>query len=46
MWETISKKTKNWNNIKAIILNNFDSYSISKDFKFELEQLPSKKNFN
>lgn len=43
MWETISKKLKIENNIKAIILNNFDSYSISKDFKFELEQLPSKK---
>ncbi len=38
MWEQISLDLEIDNNIKAIILNNFDTYSISKDFINEIEQ--------
>lgn len=42
MWETITKNLEIPNNIKAIVLNNFDHFNISKDFKDELEKLPLK----
>lgn len=38
MWNKISKTIKVKNNIKAILLNNFDTFSISKDFKNYLEK--------
>lgn len=38
MWEQISLDLEIDNNIKAIILNNFDTYSISKDFINEIKQ--------
>lgn len=32
MWEAITKSIKIKNNINAIVLSNFDHYTISKDF--------------
>lgn len=38
MWEQISLDLEIDNNIKAIILNNFDTFSISKDFINEIKE--------